>query len=77
MEVYSAPDFIHYGPKGTSLVKLNLYGPFQKQSRTTSGIDSIVWKSGFNHCIVFIEGEKWIVNRITPMNDQVQKSLNL
>ena len=77
-KLYSAPDFIHHGPKGTSLIKLNLYGLTSRSNRERqAGLTRLYGNDDSTVVLFSLKGRKWIVNRITPMNDQVQQSLNL
>ena len=77
-KLYSAPDFIHRGTKGTSLIKLNLYGLPSSNNRERQAALTRLYGNQDSTVVLFsLKERKWIVNRITPLNNQVQQSLNL
>lgn len=77
-KIYSAPDLMHYGPKGTSLIKLNLYGLPSRNNRERQAALTRLYGDRNSTVVLFsIKERKWIVNRITPLNEQVQQSLEL
>ena len=77
-KLYSAPDFLHDGPKGTTLIKLNLYGLPSRNNRERQAALTQLYGDRDSTVVLFsLNQRKWVVNRITPMNDQVQKCLNL
>ena len=77
-KLYSAPDFVHHGPKGKSLIKLNLYGLPSRNNRERQAALTRLYGNHDSTVVLFsLKERKWIVNRITPMNNQIQESLNL
>ncbi len=77
-KLYSAPDLIHKGPKGTSLIKLNLYGYPSRNDRERKAALTRLYGNQDSTVVLFsLKGRNWFVNRITPLNNQLQESLNL
>ena len=77
-KLYSAPDFVHHGPKGTSLIKLNLYGLPSRSNRERQAALTQLYGNQDSTVVLFsMKERKWIINRITPLNNQVQQSLDL
>lgn len=77
-KLYTAPDFIHHGTKGTSLIKLNLYGLPSRNNRERRAALMQLYGNRDSTIVLFsLKGRKWIVNRMTPRNSQIQQSLNL
>ena len=77
-KIYSAPDLMHYGPKGTSLIKLNLYGLPSRNNRERQAALTRLYGDRNSTVVLFSVKERmWIVTRIKPLNEQVQQSLEL
>ena len=76
--LYSAPDFVHHGPKGNSLIKLNLYGLPSRNNRERRAALTQLYGNRDSTVVQFsLKGRKWIIHRMTPMSEQVKQSLNL
>ena len=77
-KIYSAPDFVHNGPKGTSLIKLNLYGLPSRCNRERQAALTQLYGNQDSTVVLFsLKERKWIINRITPLNNQIKQSLDL
>ena len=76
-KLYSAPDFIHRG-RGTSLVKLNLYGLASRNNRERQAALMRLYGDQNSTVVLFsLKGRKWFVDRITSTNNQIKQSINL
>ena len=78
LKLYSAPEFIHQGAEGTSLVKLNLYGlPSRNERERQAALTQLYGDQDTTVVLFSLKGRKWIVNRITSARNQIQQSIKL
>lgn len=78
LKLYSAPDFIHQGTEGTSLVKLNLYGlPSRNERERQAALTQLYGDQDTTVVLFSLKGRRWMVNRITSARNQIQQSIKL
>ena len=78
LRLYSAPDFIHYGPEGNSLIKFNLYGlPSRNERERQAALTNLYGDQDSTVVLFSLKRRRWFVNRIASVSNQIEQSILL